>query len=77
MILPLNPAAFRKICVLDGIACAREPSTVIYITSRHVKSGLNRNFLKINNTKNENNYFASRTRAQTAAANGAAADVPV
>jgi hypothetical protein len=41
MILPLNPAALKTISVFDGIAYGREPSTVIYITSRHVKSGLN------------------------------------
>jgi hypothetical protein len=33
------------------MAYAREPRTVIYITSRHVKSGLNRELLNINNRK--------------------------
>jgi hypothetical protein len=75
MILPLNPAALRTISIFDGIACAREPRTVIYIISRHVNSGLEKYFqFKI---ENQRNYFASRTRAYIAAANGAAADVPV
>jgi hypothetical protein len=39
-ILPLNPAAFRTKSILDGMTDERDPSTVMYMISRHVKFGL-------------------------------------